>query len=120
MRSLIALPLLAAFLATPIHAQIAARRDYGPAPAASPFLPDSHLPGASIRRQVAQQRDRIDRARDAGLISRREARRLDREARLIRSIAYRYARDGLSAPERRELESRSRALDGAIAGARLR
>lgn len=103
--------------ASPSSAQIAGTHRYDPAPAASPFLPDSRLAGPGIGREVAHMRRRIDRARDAGLISRREARRLDREARLIRSMAYRFARDGLSASERRELESRSRALDGAI-GAR--
>lgn len=114
----IALPLLA--LALPAQTQIVGHRDYGPAMVTSPFLPDSRLPGASIGRQVAHQRGRIRDAREAGLISRREARRLDREARLIGAVARRYARDGLTAAERRELDGRGRALDSAIGTAQLR
>ncbi len=120
MRAFIALPLLALSSAAALEAQIVGSRDYGPMPVASPFLPDSHPPGAGIGREVAHLRGRIERARDAGLVSRREARRLDREARLIRSIARRYARDGMSSTERRELDSRTRILDGAIGGAQLR
>ena len=116
---LLVIPLFCAATA-PLHAQIVGQRDYGPAPVSSPFLPDSSLAGASIGRQLLHQRERIQDARAAGLISRQEARRLDREARLISAIAYRYARDGLSAPERRELENRSRALDGAIGAAQVR
>ena len=104
--------------ATPTSAQIAGNHRYDPVPAGSPFLPDSRLAGPGIGREVARLRQRIDRARDAGLISRREARQLDREARLIRAMAWRWSRDGLSVPERRELEGRSRALEGAIGSAR--
>ncbi|MGQ0659587.1 hypothetical protein [Sphingosinicella sp.] len=120
MRIATASPLLLSLFALPVQAQIVGHRDYGPTPAASPFLPDSRLPGAGIGREAAHLRNRIDRARDAGLISRREARRLDREARLIGAIARRYARNGLSGPERRELENRTRILDGAISAAPLR
>lgn len=119
MRSLFILPLLAAAVATPLHAQIVGRNDYGPAPVAGHFLPDSRLPGASIGRQVAHQRERVRDAREAGLISRREARQLHREARLIAGAARRYAQNGLSPSERRELENRSRALNGAISAARV-
>ncbi len=120
MRVAAASPLLLLSLAMPLQAQIVGARDYGPSAAGSPFLPDSRLPGAGIGREVAHQRERIHRARDAGLISRSEARRLDREAGLIGGIARRNARDGLSPFERRELESRSRILDGAIDAALLR
>ena len=119
MRIAIASPLLLALSPLPVNAQIVGHRDYGPAPVSTPFLPDSSLPGAGIGREVAHLRGRIDRARDAGLISGREARRLDREVRLIASVARRYARDGLSPSERRELASRTRIVDGAISGASL-
>lgn len=51
--------------------------------------------------------DAIEDARDAGQLDRRTARRLRREARLQDSTAERYARDGLSADESRELQSRA-------------
>jgi hypothetical protein len=120
MRSPAALPLLAAFLAAPLQAQIASRHDYGPAPVSAPFLPDSRLPGAGIGGELAHLRGRIERAREAGTISRREARRLGREARLIGSIARRYARDGLSSAEQSELASRARIVESRIGGARVR
>jgi hypothetical protein len=120
MRSRFILPLLVAVVAIPLHAQIAGRHDYGPSPVSTPFLPDSRLPGAGIGREVAQLRGRIEQAREAGTISRRDARRLDREARLIAGVARRYARDGLSQPERREIESRSRVVDSAIGAAQVR
>ena len=120
MRSLVTLPLLSAVLATPLQAQIVGRRDYGPAPVATPFLPDSRLAGAGIGREVAHLRGRIEQAREAGTISGREARRLDREARLIGSIARRYARDGLSSAEQSELASRTRIVESRIGSARLR
>ncbi len=119
MRVAAASPLLL-LLAIPAQAQIAGHRDYGPSPIAGHFLPDSRLPGAGMGREVARLRDRIERARETGLISRREARRLDREVRLIGGIARRYARDGVSPSERRELESRSRIVESAIGGAQLR
>lgn len=120
MHSLFIPSLLAAIVASPLHAQIAGRNDYGPSPASTPFLPDSRLSGAGIGREVAHLRGRIEQAREAGTISRREARRLDREARLIGSVARRYARDGLSSSERSELASRSRVVEEAIGSAQVR
>lgn len=120
MHKLIAPALLASCLTAPLQAQIAGPRDYGPSFTASPFLPDSRLAGAGFGRQLAHQRNRIQDAREAGLISRREARRLDREVRLIASATRRYARDGLSQSEQRELENRSRVVDGALGTARVR
>lgn len=96
--------------AAPAAAQIVGRTDYGPVAAASPFLPDGRLPGPAPRAEVRDLRERIGAARDAGALSPREARALDREARLIGRLAGRYGRDGLSGPERSELERRAAAL----------
>src|SRR5436853_295673 len=109
---------LALALATPAAAQIAGRHDYGPVPAASPSLPDSALPPPPLGKELSRIDRRIDRARDSGRLSRREARGLEREARAISRLAERYGRDGLCASERAELESRTRYLDSAISRSR--
>ena len=111
--SLVALPALS----TPAGAQFVPRPNYPPVAAADPFLPDSRLPGPGVWQEVGFLHARIDRAREAGLISRREARRLSRQADRIADRAFIYGRDGLSSSERVELESRARAVDSAIAPA---
>ena len=110
---LIALPLLCA----PAAAQIVPPRTYPSVGVADPFLPDSRLPGPSPWQEVGHLRDRIGQARDAGLITRREARRLYRQTDRIAARSYTYGRDGLSSSERTEIESRARAVDSALAQA---
>jgi len=51
--------------------------------------------------------DAIEDGRDAGQLDRQTARRLRRESRLLESTAERYARDGMSLDESRELQSRA-------------
>lgn len=105
---------LAAIAAAPAGAQIAGKRDYGPVPLSSPFLEDSRLPGPGIGKELGEIARRIDRARESGRLSGREARRLEREARALRHLARRYGRDGLSPSERAELENRSAYLRDSI------
>lgn len=106
-----ALVVVAALCAAgPAGAQIVGRHDYGPAPRASPFLPDSSLPAPPIGRDLRNVRERIGRLEDNGHLTRREARALRREAAWIGGLARRYGRDGLSDAERRELETRTQAL----------
>jgi hypothetical protein len=105
---------VAALLAAPASAQIAGKHDYGPVAPANPFLPDSRLPGPGLGKELGDIGRRIDRARDRGALSRREARQLEREAHLLGRLADRYARDGLSPAERAELEARAAYLRGAI------
>lgn len=100
--------------AAPAAAQIVGKPDYGPVGRFNPFLPDSRPPGPSPAAEVRHLRERIGDAREAGLISAREARRLDREARLIGRLAWRYGRDGLSDPERSEIERRARVVQARI------
>ena len=100
--------------AAPAAAQIVGKPDYGHVPAPNPFLGDSRLPGPGVGRDVRDIRDRVDRARDNGTLSRREARRLDRQARQIGQLARRYGRDGLSPWEKNELEARARYLRDAV------
>ena len=99
---------------TAAEAQIVGQRDYGSVGISNTFLPDSRLPAPPVGAEVRQIRDRIDHLRDNGLVSRREAQRLDREARRIGHAAYRYARDGLSASERSELQARAAVLRDAV------
>lgn len=104
-----ALPALAfvAFVAAPAAAQIAGKRDYGPVPSSTPFLEDSRLPGPPVGKELRDIDRRIERARESGRISGREARLLKREARAIGRLARRYGRGGLSAAERAELQRRT-------------
>ncbi len=69
-----------------------------------------------IGSDLARLRDRIDARRDAGELSRQEARALRREARQIETLTERYGRDGFSDSERREIDMRTQALYG-LAGA---
>lgn len=105
---------LAAIAAAPAGAQIAGKRDYGPVPLSSPFLEDSRLPGPGIGKELDDIDRRIDRARESGRLSGREARRLEREARALGRLARRYGRDGLSPSERAELENRSAYLRDSV------
>ena len=117
--ALAAAALLLALPLAPAPAGIAERRVPRPVePRVDPFLSDSSLSGPGIGREVRHVRKRIDRARDSGLISRRETRRMRREARAIERLAHLYGRDGLSASERRELETRSRILESSVQGGR--
>lgn len=106
------------FLASAAAAQIAERPRHDPVPPSNPFLGDSSLPGPGIGREMRQVRGKIHSARESGLISRREARQLRREARAIERLESVYGRDGLSQSERRELETRTLILRGRVNGGR--
>jgi len=82
------------------------RPDYRPAQSDSP------------REDTAHVRDAIDRGRDSGQLSRREARRLRREANQIDMLADRYGSDGMSDAEARELATRERVLGAQVSAQR--
>jgi hypothetical protein len=103
-----------AALGAPAGAQIAGKRDYGPVPVSSPFLADSRLPGPGVGREVRDLKGRIESARESGILSRGEARRLEREAEAIGRLGRLYGRDGLSPSERSELETRADYLRDAV------
>ena len=106
--------LLASLAIQPAGAQIVGPRppsDYRPP---NPFIGDSRLLGPSAGREARNIRKHVDRAKESGRISKREARQLNREARLIRQLERRYASDGLSESERRELEARALYLRAAL------
>ena len=74
----------------------------------------------STEREVRGLFDRIDEGRDAGTLTRREARSLRRSARLIGVSGRRYARDGLTDSERRDLTFQAMALGEQVSLQRLR
>ncbi|HEX2763213.1 MAG TPA: hypothetical protein VHM92_05125 [Allosphingosinicella sp.] len=111
---LLLLLLAPALAAAPAAAQIAGKHDYGYVPVSSPFLPDSRLADPPIGKALRDIDRKIDRARDSGALSGREARRLERENRAIGRLARLYARDGLSPSERAEIEARARYLRDAV------
>ena len=106
------LPLLLAALplGAPAAAQIVGRPIYEPVGAADPFLGNGVMPAPSTRDELRDIGRRIDRGRDSGLISRREARQLRREARAIARLDRVYRGSGLSTSERAELQARTFAL----------
>jgi len=107
--------LVALSVAVPAAAQIVGRPVYEPLAPPNPFIGwDSRLPGPSARSEVRGLSRRIERARERGTISRREARQLKREARQIGHLAHRYGRDGLSEAERAELATRAQVLRAAV------
>jgi hypothetical protein len=110
----VALGLALGGAAAPAAAQIVGRPDYGPVTRPNPFLPDSRPPQPAPAQEVEDLRGRIAAARESGDLSAREARRLEREARLIGRLAVRYGRDGLSDPERGEIATRAAAVRAAV------
>lgn len=96
----------------------AAQRIYGPPPSA-PRAPTISADRIAVARDVADAREQIHRGRAERSLSRRQARGLRREANQIDTLADRYAADGLSDAERRELDSRARVLRDVTNGQRI-
>ena len=63
-----------------------------------------------VAQDLREARRSIERRRDNGELSRREARQLRREVRVVERLTYRYGHDGLRADERRELALRASVL----------
>jgi hypothetical protein len=112
MRNASVLAILAFFpLAAPAAGQIAGRPVYDHVPRANRLGPaDSGPPALHPRNGLRDVRGRIDDARDSGRISGSEARAYRREARAIRALTRRYARDGLTPSEATELRFRVQVL----------
>ena len=128
MRSIVAAAVL---LAVPITAQAQFRSQ--PMPAADARLPgivdrtppSGHRPPGfievrivpgdrTVQHDLREARETIDRRYENGELTRREARQLRRELRIVSRLQYRYGHDGMRADERAELallaqELRSRA-----------
>lgn len=70
----------------------------------------SRADGPGWGRELRDVGRRAERARERGDLSRREARAIQRERRMIETLGERYARDGLSDSEYYELQTRTFAL----------
>ncbi len=95
-------------LAAPAAAQY--RGDYDSRYATDRHYNAGYSDARQIRRQIDQMIDRIHRAEDRDMISKREEDRLMREARHIKFLYHRYRGNGLSGREAHELQSRLHAL----------
>ena len=111
---LVLLPVLA-MVAMPAVAQFAGKPSggYGPYVLRNP----TNAPGWG--RDLIDVYDRIDKGRDSGRLSRREARRLDRQAGHVGFLGDWYAEGGLTNAESRELETRSLVLRDQVDARRL-
>ncbi len=98
MRSL-AVALLA--LALPTAAQAALTREGPPPRSGAPGIGkvETVVSPAGVGRELHEAREAIDRRRDSGELSKREARALRREAHRIARAQEWYARDGLDESE---------------------
>jgi len=106
--------LISTFAAVPVTASMTPRRTTVHAPPSTypvtaPPAPDFSESWGGTR----EARDRIRNARDAGLITKQQARRMRHEADAIDSTAARLRRNGLSADEATELDARTRYLGDA-------
>jgi hypothetical protein len=132
MRSIVAAAVL---LALPVTAQAQFRSQ--PMPAADARLPgivDRTPPGShrapgfmevrivpgdrTVQHDLREARETIDRRYENGELTRREARRLRREVRLVDRLQYRYGHDGLRSDERAELALRAQELRSRAAAPR--
>jgi hypothetical protein len=109
-----ALVLLAAAFVSPAAAQIVPRHPSGDAFRPNPLTIDRRASSPGISRDMRDVRERISDARNAGTISRAQARQLRRETWAIDNMATLFGRDGLSASEQRELETRALYLRGEV------
>ena len=112
--------ILALAVAAPAKADIAPGRSPDPVRKRDPFIGNGRVQPPPVYKDVADIRDRIEAGRRSGEISRRDARRLDRQARGIGSLARVYRTHGLSESEARELQARANYLRDAVNLQRLR
>lgn len=86
----------------------------------APYRPGSVPRAPDVGRDLADIRARIDDGRDAGTLSRRDARSYRRDVHQVERLADRYGRDGLSTSERAELDTRATVLRDQVNVQRLR
>jgi len=90
------------------------------APSLRPTRVPEANPAAPTWREARDIRDRVDRGRESGQLSRKEARRYKRAAGGLGAAASSYARDGLTDDEERELATRAQVLRAHVFEARSR
>ena len=111
MRNLPIAAFIAVGLAVPAMAQITIS---GVGCGSSPGVERPRPMDRGFEREVDRVQDRIENARDAGQLTRAEARGYRREARAIDNLRDRYSRDGLSDAESRDLQARILALESLV------
>jgi hypothetical protein len=75
------------------------------------FIEVRIVPGdRTVQHDLREARETIDRRYESGELTRREARQLRREVRLVDRLQYRYGADGLRPDERTELALRAQEL----------
>jgi hypothetical protein len=105
---------LAFALVAPAGAQFVEPHNYGPVSAPNPFIGTSRQRGPGVGRELHNIRERIHAEREAGLLSKPEARRLRREANAIEEQAELSAQQGTSQSAQDELETRTHYLSDAV------
>ena len=105
--------------ALPAYAQFAPTNRPSGERWSGPRAADGRLPAPSVWRQVGEIDQRIDDGREARTLTRRDAWRLRREGGQIGTLAERYAADGLSDAEQRELDTRTAVLRAGVNNARI-
>ena len=108
--------LVALGLAAPAGAQIVGPHDYGDVRMPERLGPSGRMRSPSPGREARDIRRDIERLRDSGAISRREARQLSRQARLI----ARHGHGSLSDSAVRALEAQALALRSQVYAAAAR
>ncbi|MES2339475.1 MAG: hypothetical protein V4537_15390 [Pseudomonadota bacterium] len=103
---------------------VGAQTRYGPS-APAPRVPGINGGADAAReptvgRDLGDVREQIRRGRTSGKLTRQDGRRLRRQASQIDDLADRYAADGLSDPERQELQLRAGVLRDQVNRDRLR
>ena len=104
-----------ALVATSAPAQFVGRLSDGSGPAAS--RNPTNAPGWA--RDLGDAYRRIDKGHDSGQLSRRETRRLKRQAGHVADLGEWYQQGGLSDAESRELETRALVLRDQVDARRL-
>jgi hypothetical protein len=99
-------------IALPFSAQAQFIEQGPPPPAPDPGISSTHADPAdhTYGTDLHDTREAIERRRESGELSKAEARRMRRETAYVDGLAERYARDGLSEDERRELDMRASVL----------
>ncbi|RKF21846.1 hypothetical protein D6851_07465 [Altericroceibacterium spongiae] len=89
-------------LTAPVHAQTVSTDSVGTS---------EEDRATSVVYSTNDARDEIEKGRDTGTLSKEQARVLKKQATRIDNVRDRYAVDGLSDSERRDLDFQSRALE---------
>ncbi|HEX5181977.1 MAG TPA: hypothetical protein VFW19_02375 [Allosphingosinicella sp.] len=100
--------------AAPAAAQFVEPHNYGSVEVSNPFIGNGRQRGPGLDRELHGIYDQIHVERANGILSKREARALRREADAIAEQAERYAGQGMPQSARDELEARAHYLSDRV------